>query len=148
LVDEATARAIREIIAVAAGWRAVTSVGMRIVLGLVVGLLLAAACRPTYFGDAIPYPAGCDDLQRERAQCDLLVDTAKAQLGVSDNDITAVDLLTDDRCGDDRFDPLQSRRRPCIFGSIHSPRWLAPMDDRVLPDRRPEAVLLAGRAGV
>lgn len=65
-------------------------------------LLGVSACAPTYFGDAVPYPEGCSLIGRDASQCAAIVDAAETELSLSGADIVAVDLLTEDRCGDDR----------------------------------------------
>jgi hypothetical protein len=71
-------------------------------LVLLVVLLGTSACGPTYFGDAVPYPEGCSQIDRDASQCAALVDAAETELNLARADILAVDLLTEDRCGEDR----------------------------------------------
>lgn len=78
-------------------------------LGVALSLVLAAACgtpaastAPVYFGDAQPYPGGCAELQIVGEACDAIVENARVRLGVDLASIHAVDILTEDRCGDVR----------------------------------------------
>lgn len=65
-------------------------------------MLVVVACRPVYFGDAVPYPEECEQLDLDAARCAALVDAAKAALSLSEADVAAVQLLTEDRCEGDR----------------------------------------------
>ncbi len=65
-------------------------------------IIFVAGCRPVYFGDAVRYSEGCEQLGLDAHRCAAFVDAAKAELRLSDADIAEVHLLTEDRCEADR----------------------------------------------
>jgi hypothetical protein len=69
---------------------------------LVAVVLAVAACAPTYFGDAVPYPDACAVVGLDETRCAALVLEARSRLRLAESDIAATDLLTDERCEADR----------------------------------------------
>jgi hypothetical protein len=55
-----------------------------------------------FFGDAQAYPEGCAAVQLVGEACDAAVEAARVKLGLDLSAIEAIDILTEDRCGEAR----------------------------------------------
>ena len=101
----------------------------RLVAVLLAVLCLGACDNEVYFDDVVPYPAGCPRLVIEPDACAALVGEAAARLELSTTAIARTDLLSQDRCGDDRR--TLCRRTLPLAGTVRftltdgSFRWIA-----------------------
>jgi hypothetical protein len=55
-----------------------------------------------FFGDARAYREGCGAVQLVGEVCDAVVEEARSRLGVNHSAMEAIDILTEDRCGEAR----------------------------------------------
>ena len=114
---------------------------MRRLVAILLAVLWLGACgSEVYFDDVVPYPGGCNRLGLEPDVCTALVDEAMTRIGVSTTEVRRVELVSEDRCGDDR-ELLCVRSLPFIGGvrvtlvdgTIHWTSLACPLGDRPPP---------------